>query len=148
MDVYPEVERTAEAIATMEVRGPAVIADAAAAALAVQARESEAADPGSFRAGMRAAARRLRETRPTAVSLPDALQYSSPESTATPSRRSGTSCSTAWSIRYDLDRARDYLDYIVAGRLRDGDLVMTQCHSTDALACVEAAIEQRKHIEA
>jgi ribose 1,5-bisphosphate isomerase len=75
MDVYPEVERTAEAIATMEVRGPAVIADAAAAALAVQARESETADPGSFRAGMRAAARRLRETRPTAVSLPDALQY-------------------------------------------------------------------------
>ncbi|PHQ46032.1 translation initiation factor IF-2B subunit delta, partial [Halorubrum sp. C3] len=33
-------------------------------------------------------------------------------------------------------------------RLADGDTVMTHCHSTDALACIEAAVEQGKSISA
>jgi ribose 1,5-bisphosphate isomerase len=141
MDVHPDVERTAESIATMETRGAAAIADAAAAALATQAREGEAADPAEFRAGMRAAARRLRETRPTAVSLPNALRYvlrGMQGEDVTTLRDSVVDC--AETFRYDLDRAQ--------GRLRDGDVVMTHCHSTDALACVEAAVEQGKHVEA
>ena len=67
------VTETAEQIATMETRGAATIASASAEALAAQARaaaaeEPTASDPEAFRASMRAAARNLRETRPTAVS--------------------------------------------------------------------------------
>jgi ribose 1,5-bisphosphate isomerase len=149
MDIHPEVEHTAEAIATMEIRGAAAIADAAAAAMAAQARGSDASDAAAFRAEMRAAARRLHETRPTAVSLPNALRY-------VLRGMSGQDVQTlrdsvvdrVETFRYDLDRAQDRLGRIGAGRLRDGDVVMTHCHSTDALACVKAAVDRGKHVEA
>jgi ribose 1,5-bisphosphate isomerase len=47
-----------------------------------------------------------------------------------------------------LGRAQTQLGAIGANRLQDGDVVMTHCHSTDALACVEAAVEQGKELEA
>jgi len=51
-------------------------------------------------------------------------------------------------FRADLDEAQDRLGRIGAGRLRDGDVVMTHCHSTDALACVKAAAERGTDLEA
>jgi hypothetical protein len=48
--VHPEVERVAEEIAIMETRGAATIADAAAGALAVEARKFDGDDPAAFRA--------------------------------------------------------------------------------------------------
>jgi ribose 1,5-bisphosphate isomerase len=73
--LHPRVERVAEDIETMETRGAATIADAAASALRTQARESDAETPAEFRAEMRTGARHLVDTRPTAVSLPNALRY-------------------------------------------------------------------------
>ncbi|MWV64685.1 ribose 1,5-bisphosphate isomerase [Halorubrum sp. JWXQ-INN 858] len=145
----PAVEETAEAIATMEIRGAATIASGAAEALATQAREIEADDPAAFRASMRAAARTLHETRPTAVSLPNALRY-------VLRRMAGDDVGALRRSILDaveefvrqLDRAQDDLGEIGANRLADGDTVMTHCHSTDALACVEAAVAQGKEIEA
>ncbi len=145
----PAVEETAEAIATMEIRGAATIASGAAEALATQAREIEADDPAAFRASMRAAARTLHETRPTAVSLPNALRY-------VLRRMAGDDVDALRRSVLDaveefvrqLDRAQDDLGEIGANRLADGDTVMTHCHSTDALACVEAAVAQGKEIEA
>jgi len=61
-EVDPVVEETARAIAEMETRGAAAIADAAAAALASQARHSEATTPEAFRAELRQAARTLYES--------------------------------------------------------------------------------------
>ncbi|ELZ84239.1 translation initiation factor IF-2B subunit delta [Haloferax larsenii JCM 13917] len=147
--VHPEVRRVAADIDTMEVRGAATIADAVARALRTQAEESDATDPEAFRAELRAAARALHETRPTAVSLPNALRYV----------LRGMSSTTVEGLRQDivksaddfcqrLDRAQADLGKVGANRLRDGDVIMTHCHSTDALACVEAAVEQGKHIEA
>ncbi|WP_232702801.1 ribose 1,5-bisphosphate isomerase [Halobacterium wangiae] len=145
----PEVERTAEDIADMEIRGAASIAEAAADALEAQARASEAASPDAFRAEMRAAARRLRDTRPTAVSLPNALRYVLREldGDSVEALRVST-IEAAASFRDQLERAQDDLGDIGANRLQDGDTVMTHCHSTDALACVRAALDDGKHIEA
>ncbi|WP_123620436.1 ribose 1,5-bisphosphate isomerase [Halorubrum sp. CSM-61] len=148
------VRETAESIATMETRGAAAIASAAAEALAAQAEAAAdsgetASDPAAFRASMRAAARTLRETRPTAVSLPNALRYvlQRMEGEAVDGlRRSVVDASDAF-VR-QLDRAQDDLGQVGANRLADGDTVMTHCHSTDALACVEAAVEQGKSISA
>jgi ribose 1,5-bisphosphate isomerase len=147
--VHPAVEETADDIAEMEIRGAATIADAAAKALGVQAAETDAADPEAFEATMHAAARRLHETRPTAVSLPNALRFvlrRTEGSTVDALRESAVEAAAQFRDR--LDRAQDDLGRIGANRLKDGDVVMTHCHSTDALACVEAAVEDGKQIEA
>ncbi|WP_318570172.1 ribose 1,5-bisphosphate isomerase [Salinigranum marinum] len=149
MDVHEEVRETAAAIDTMETRGAAAIADAAARALRTQARASDADSPEEFRAELRAAARLLFATRPTAVSLPNALRYvlhglageTVEELHASVERTADDFC-----VR--LDRAQSDLGQVGANRLRDGDVVMTHCHSTDALACVESAVDQGKALEA
>lgn len=145
----PEVETTAEDIAEMEVRGAATIARAAAEALEAQARDSDADTPAGFREELRAAARRLRNTRPTAVSLPNALRYvlNEVDGDSVADLRAST-VEAAERFRTQLDRAQDDLGAIGANRLRDGDTIMTHCHSTDALACVEAALDDGKEIEA
>ena len=146
----PAVRETAESIATMEIRGAATIASAAAEALAEQAEaDATASDPEAFRASMRAAARTLRETRPTAVSLPNALRYVLQRmegDSVDALRRSVVDASEAFVDQ--LDRAQEDLGRVGANRLADGDTVMTHCHSTDALACIEAAVEQGKSISA
>ena len=159
--LHPEVSATAEAIAEMDIRGAATIADAAAGALATQAAESDAETAAELRAELTAAARLLHDTRPTAVSLPNALRYVLRELDTGDGETSETSRSAgnvdrlrervverARTFRGDLEHAREELGRIGAGRLRDGDVVMTHCHSTDALAVVEAAVEQGTDLEA
>ena len=147
--VHPEVESTATAIAEMEIRGAATIADAAAAALATSARESDADSPEAFRASMREAARTLYDTRPTAVSLPNALRFvlHGMSGTTVESLRQSV-VDRAERFQRDLDVAQSKLGRVGAGRIRDGDVVMTHCHSTDAMACIEAAVDDGKHVEA
>ncbi|QSG04616.1 ribose 1,5-bisphosphate isomerase [Halapricum desulfuricans] len=148
-DLDASVERIAADIAAMETRGAAAIADAAADALRRQAEHSDAETPQAFRSELRAAARRLLETRPTAVSLPNALRY-------VLQRMDGDSVETlrrntvagAEEFRTRLDRAQTDLGRVGANRLRDGDRIMTHCHSTDVLACVETAREQGKELSA
>ncbi|WP_071933485.1 ribose 1,5-bisphosphate isomerase [Halodesulfurarchaeum formicicum] len=144
-----EVEETAEAIETMEIRGAATIAGAAAAALESQAAASEATDPEAFEAELRAAARTLYQTRPTAVSLPNALRFVLQDlEGATVEELRETVLTRTRKFRADLEHAQERLGRIGANRLRDGDVIMTHCHSTDALATVEHAVDAGKDIEA
>jgi len=147
--LHPTVEATATEIASMEIRGAATIAAAAASALRAQAVESTAATPAAFESTLRAAGRRLQATRPTAVSLPNALRYVLQRmdgDTVGGLRASVIRAADEFVDR--LDRAQADLGAVGANRLRDGDRVMTHCHSTDALACIEAAVEQGKEIAA
>ena len=147
--VNEDVRATAADIAEMEIRGAATIARAAADALESQAKASDADTPEAFRAEMREAARHLRDTRPTAVSLPNSLRYvlRNLEGETVAALRA-SAVDAAESFRAQLERAQDDLGEMGANRLRDGDVVMTHCHSTDALACVKAAVDDGKHIEA
>ncbi|MGQ4555578.1 ribose 1,5-bisphosphate isomerase [Halobellus sp. GM3] len=147
--VVEAVHRTAEDIGSMEIRGAATIADAAARALGTQAAESEADSPDAFRAELRAAARVLHDTRPTAVSLPNALRYVFRDVEGGNVERLRASVRASVSEFCDrLDTAQNDLGRVGANRLRDGDTIMTHCHSTDALACVETAVEQGKSLSA
>ncbi|SDF67090.1 ribose 1,5-bisphosphate isomerase [Halorientalis regularis] len=148
-EVAPAVEAVAADIAEMEIRGAATIAGAAAEALATQARASDAGTADQFRAEMHAAASYLYDTRPTAVSLPNALRFvfQGMDGTTVESLRQ-SAVDAAERFQSQLDRAQDDLGEIGANRLRDGDTVMTHCHSTDALACVEAALDQGKDLSA
>jgi len=143
-DLHPEVRETATAIAEMDTRGAAAIADAAANALRVQAEQSTAETPAAFEAELRAAARHLKETRPTAVSLPNALRYVLADMEGdTVARLRENTVESALEFCDRLDRAQEDLGRIGANRLRDGDTIMTHCHSTDALSCVEHAVERQ-----
>lgn len=149
VDIHPAVAETAEEIATMEIRGAATIAGAAAGALGTQAEETTAATPKEFQTELRTAATTLLDTRPTAVSLPNALRYIFQRTDGTTvSELSASALAGAREFQAQLETAQDDLGAIGANRLRDGDTVLTHCHSTDALACVEAAVDQGKSISA
>jgi len=148
-EIHPAVERVASDIESMETRGAATIADAAADALRTQAVESTAADADELTGELRAAARALLDTRPTAVSLPNALRYVLRRvegRTVEAVRESTVAAADEFCTR--LDSAQTDLGTVGANRLADGDTLMTHCHSTDALACVEAAVEQGKELSA
>jgi len=145
----PAVNETAAKIASMEIRGAATIAAAAADALAAQADRSAAETPAAFRAELQAAAKTLYETRPTAVSLPNALRYVLRGLDGdTVAEHAASIVDRAAAFQTQLERAQEQLGSIGANRLRDGDVVMTHCHSTDALACIEAAVSAGTTVEA
>jgi ribose 1,5-bisphosphate isomerase len=148
-EIHPEVEATAGDIASMETRGAATIAEAAAAALRVQAEESDADTPAAFDRELRRAGRHLLDTRPTAVSLPNSLRYVLTRlegDTVAERRESVTAGVREFCER--LDTAQDDLGAIGANRLCDGDTLLTHCHSTDALSCVRVAREQGTQLDA
>jgi len=147
--VSEEVVDTADAIANMDVRGAATIALAAADALAVEARETDADTPDEFRAAMTDAARHLRETRPTAVSLPNALRVvlaGMDGDSVSELKKSVAAAVEEFHER--IDAAHDDLGRVGGRRFSDGDTLMTHCHSTDALACVEHAVADGKTLSA
>jgi len=147
--IHDDVASVADDIASMEVRGAATIARAAAEALRTQAQSSDATDPQAFRAELRAAARTLHDTRPTAVSLPNALRYVLGGMTGgTVEALRDSTVETATDFLSRLDRAQDALGAVGANRLRDGDTIMTHCHSTDVLACVRHALDDGKALSA
>jgi ribose 1,5-bisphosphate isomerase len=149
VDLVSEVETTAEQNASMEIRGAATIADATARALRAQAKQSSATDPETFERELRTAARHLLDTRPTAVSLPNSLRYvlERMEGNTVEQLRTNT-VAGADEFCTRLHTAQDDLGRIGANRLRDGDTVLTHCHSTDMLSCIEAAREQGKELSA
>lgn len=148
-DVHEVVQATAQDIATMETRGAATIAGAVVEAIATQAEASEADSPAAFRAELRAAARTLYETRPTAVSLPNALRYVFRQMDGKNVEDLRTSViAAATQFQDQLDRAQDDLGRVGANRIQDGETIMFHCHSTDALSCIEAAVDQGKQLSA
>ena len=148
-EVRDSVVDTAEAIARMEIRGAAAIAEATATALCDQATESDATDAATLRAELRAAARTLHATRPTAVSLPNTLRYvlNRVEGEEVPTVRASV-VSAVEDFCDRLDRAQSDLGRVGANRLSHGETVLTHCHSTDVLSCLETARDQGKDISA
>ena len=142
-EVRDDVVETADDIAEMEIRGAATIARAAARALRTQAVESDASDVETLRGELKAAARRLYATRPTAVSLPNALRYVLERATGEdPEQLQHAVVQATRQFERRLESAQTDLGRVGANRLRDGDTIMTHCHSTDVLSMVEAACEQ------
>lgn len=147
--LHPDVQATAEEIASMAIGGPRGIADAGARALRVQAEESDAATAAAFRAEQRATARTVLGARPTAVALPNALRY-------VLSRMAGEDVTALRATV--IDAAREFCERLArvgrdlgrvgARRITDGDVALLHGHSTDAIACIEAAARQHTDVEA
>ena len=143
------VTETAEKIKSMEIRGAGRIARTAAEALRTHAEELATDNLIDFRREMETAAETLVATRPTAVSLPNAVHL----------------VMAGLEEETDLDRAREgiirrasrfvessreavgKIARIGARHIRDGDVILTHCNSEAALSCIIEAHREGKAIE-
>jgi ribose 1,5-bisphosphate isomerase len=140
---------TAEKIKRMEIRGAGRIARAAVKALDDHSDTLLTKDLQDYLARMEEAADTLLETRPTAVSLPNAVrsvmsvlreQYPGVEEAKSAFRERCRAFITA------SGQAVQRIGEIGARHIRNGDTLLTHCNSEAALACILEAKRQGKEI--
>jgi ribose 1,5-bisphosphate isomerase len=135
---------TAERIRSMEIRGAGRIARAAAEALKSMAHDSSAIDLPAFIREMNEAADLLLATRPTAVSLPNAVhQVMRPLETANSLEEARNDViRAAEKFVFASQHAIEHIGEIGARHIRNGDVILTHCNSEAALACLFEAHRQ------
>jgi ribose 1,5-bisphosphate isomerase len=140
---------TAEKIKSMEIRGAGRIARAAAEALRTQALGSKASITTAFADEMERAADLLVATRPTAVSLPNAVHMVMAginRAKTVDEARSGVARRAdafIQSSRHAVEKIAEF----GARHIRDGDTILTHCNSEVALGCIIEAHRSGKEIE-
>jgi ribose 1,5-bisphosphate isomerase len=143
------VTDTAEKIKSMEIRGAGRIARAAAEALRDHALSLKEKDLPVFVADMERAAGILVATRPTAVSLPNAVHIvmnGLGSEKDTEAARSELVCRADEFIRSSRTAVEDIARF-GARHIRDGDTILTHCNSEVALGCIIEAHRSGKEIE-
>ncbi|MEM2878663.1 MAG: ribose 1,5-bisphosphate isomerase [Candidatus Hadarchaeales archaeon] len=150
MSVHPEVIRIARDIRTMKVRGAGRIARSAAGALKIAARSSKAKTPSEFKREMDNVSRTLLKTRPTAVSLPNAIRFVSlpietMKSAGVEELRKAVMRRADDFIRNSLHAVK-FIGETGARKIRNGDAILTHCNSECALSVIKTAHLQRKSI--
>jgi len=146
-----EIRRIADDIRTMKIRGAGRIARAAAKALKITAKATKARTPAEFIKELDRVSEFLLGTRPTAVSLPNAIRFV----TLRPKLAKDVDLRTLRRMvvsRVDefIRTSRDAvkrIGEIGARRISDGDVIMTHCNSNCAISIIKTAFKQGKHIE-
>jgi ribose 1,5-bisphosphate isomerase len=143
------VTETAEKIKSMEIRGAGRIAREAAEALRRQATEVRTSDLAYFRREMESAALTLVATRPTAVSLPNAVHIvmSGIERARTLEEAQDGVILRAEKFIHSSQHAVEKIAQFGARHIRDGDTILTHCNSEAALGCIIEAHRSGKEIE-
>jgi ribose 1,5-bisphosphate isomerase len=143
------VTETAEKIKSMEIRGAGRIAREAAEALRRHATEVRAGDLMSFRREMGSAAQTLVATRPTAVSLPNAVHIvmSGIERALTLKEAQDGVILRAEQFIHSSQHAVEKIAQFGSRHIRDGDTILTHCNSEAALGCIIEAHRSGKEIE-
>ena len=143
------VSETARKIKRMEIRGAGRIARAAVEALRAHARELDASDLGEFRKGMGEAADILLATRPTAVSLPNAVHLVMMPLDGAEDLEGARDAvvRAADTFIRSSKSAIERIGEIGAHHISDGDTVLTHCNSEAALSCILTAARQGKSFE-
>jgi len=143
------VTETAEKIKNMEIRGAGRIARAAAEALRDHALSLDAVSGEAFREEMQRAADLLIATRPTAVSLPNAVHIVMAgigQAKTGYEARSGV-IHRAENFISSSQQAVGKIAEFGARHISDGDTILTHCNSEAALSCIIAAHKAGKEIE-
>ena len=146
--ISPEVNQIVHDIKVMKIRGAGKIARATAEALKIQTENSQAKTPDEFLAEVQKTSKLLLNTRPTAVSLPNAIRHIT---------RDLSSDSDLDELKISLvNRAEKFIDMskqavkrigeIGARRIADGDTILTHCNSSCALSVIKTAFKQGKNI--
>ncbi len=153
MKIPPEIQRIAHDIKVMKIRGASRIARAATKALKIAAEKYEGKKVDDFVKYMVEVSEILRNTRPTAVSLPNALSYVL--SRMYKGYEQGLSLSELKELV--IRTANEFIEYsrtatkrigeIGARRIRDGDVILTHCNSSAALSVIIHAHKDGKNIK-
>ena len=130
----------------MEIRGAGRIAKAAAEAIRDYAAGLEAASIEEFSTRIQEASSFLISTRPTAVSLPNAVKLSSKYSSGKVEEARREIIENADLFIKRADKALGIIGKIGSRRLQDGDVIMTHCNSHAALSIITTAFENGKDI--
>jgi ribose 1,5-bisphosphate isomerase len=141
-----KLQETAEKIRTMEIRGAGRIAKAAAKAIRDYAASLDAASMEEFSTGVQEASSFLISTRPTAVSLPNAVKLASKYSSGNVEEARKEIIENANRFIERADKALGIIGKIGSRRIHDGDVIMTHCNSNAALSIITTAFENGKDI--
>ena len=141
--MFELVEDAAKKIINMEVRGASRIAKFAAETLK---RFAEIVEE-DFDENMRRAAEILLNTRPTAVSLFNAINYVMGYSGKSDEEKRRDAIRRAEEFIRWVDTAKKRIGEIGAKRIKDGYVIMTHCNSSAALSVIKTAFRQGKKIE-
>ncbi|MDI9644380.1 MAG: ribose 1,5-bisphosphate isomerase [Candidatus Verstraetearchaeota archaeon] len=135
-----ELLRLAEDIKLMRIRGAAEIGRAAASGMKHYALSSKAPDAASYIDGLNEAYRVLLNTRPTAVSLANSLNYI--RHRVLKAHKEGATLEVLRQVTVEASDAFVATSYSAvkrisefgARRIRNGDLIMTHCNSSVAIS--------------
>lgn len=144
-----DLEEAAKKIKTMEVRGAAKIARVAAEALKNFALDYEGSDMEKFKDDLKKAGERLVSTRPTAVSLRNAVALvlkGAKESDNLAKLRKNI-VTEAEKFIAKSERAIEVIAEIGSKRIKDGDVILTHCNSSAAISTIVKAHKEGKSIE-
>ncbi|MCC5997738.1 MAG: ribose 1,5-bisphosphate isomerase [Thermofilum sp.] len=148
--LFPQqVYQIANDIRDMKIRGAGRIAKAAAEALKIAAESYKGEDLEDFKRYIKEAAKFLTSTRPTAVSLPNAVSWVL--------KALNTNVNTLQAAREAvINQANSFIQYAdqalrkIAGygekMLRDGDTVLTHCNSLAAISVIVEAHKKGKKL--
>lgn len=142
------VEDVAEAIRSMKIRGAANIARSAASALKEIALSYRGKDLEALRSELERGKRLLLSSRPTAVSLWNAVHLvllDSGKAESLDELRDLVIQNADRFLRRSMEAARK-IGEIGARRIRDGDTILTHCNSSMALGVIKTAFKQGKNI--
>lgn len=135
----------------MRIRGAGRIAKAAARALKITAKTSKAKTPTEFTRELDRVSSLLLATRPTAVSLPNAVRFvtlgakHAKGSDVKTLRK--TIISRADEFMRNSDGAVERIGEIGAKRISNGDVILTHCNSHAAISVIKTAFKQGKRIK-
>jgi len=146
---YELVKETASKIASMDIRGAAKIAQSAAQALRDFALNYQGESAAKFISELEKAGTILKEARPTAVSLPNAVNFvllaARGKGEVEEIRRAVVNAAEDFIAR--SKRALGRIGEIGARRIKSGDVILTHCNSQAALSVITTAFRQGKDIE-
>lgn len=140
------LQETAEKIKNMEIRGAGRIARAAALALKDEARSIETDSLDEYNARMKSAFKLLYMTRPTAVSLPNALRIVMRYKASSVAEARSQIIANADAFVTGSENAVKKIGEIGARRIKDGDTIMTHCNSSAAAQIIQTAFKNKKDI--
>ena len=147
------VERTYEAIRSMEIRGAGRIARAAAEALKETATSSRAKTPAQLMIELTRSGQKLKEARPTAVSLTNSINFILGGASKGLTRSTKMGALRKMVIRLSDDfisrstNAVSIIGEIGAKRIVSGDLVLTHCNSEAVTQILLDAKSQNKEFQ-
>jgi ribose 1,5-bisphosphate isomerase len=145
------LEQTVEDIKTMRVRGALDIAIAAVNSLSMVAQSDPAQDTKELIKKLTVAAKKLKGARPTAVSLPNAVNYIiylAERNRNLPLNvfRKKMVCETGKFVT-EQEKALITIAEIGSNLIEDGDIILTHCNSDTVVEILKKAWDEGKKIE-